>query len=182
MNLPNILTLSRIGVIPLIVTFLMMDNLVARWFAFAIFVYAAITDYFDGYLARKMNIVSPLGRMLDPIADKLIVGALLIVFAFTGEFNHSLTFAAVLILMREIAVSGLREYLGAEQITVHVSPLAKYKTTAQLCALAGIMLLPLVPGLGLAANGVFWLATGLTLYTGYEYFIGAWPHLVDEKP
>lgn len=180
MNLPNLLTMSRIAVIPLIVTLVMMNNLTAQWIAFTLYVLAALTDYLDGYLARKLNIVSALGRMLDPIADKLIVGALLVTFAYEGSFSASLTFAAIFILMREIAVSGLREFLGPQQIIIPVSGIAKYKTTSQLLGLGLVMAVPIVPGLNLAATATMWLATGLTLYTGYEYFAGAWPYLTKE--
>lgn len=181
MNIPNILTLSRIAVIPLIVALVMMHNTTAQWIAFALYVTAALTDFLDGYLARKMKLVSPLGRMLDPIADKLIVGALLITFAFDGSFSTALTFAAIFIIMREIAVSGLREHLGPQNIVIPVSGIAKYKTTSQLVALGFVMVLPIVPGLQLVATATLWLATGLTLYTGYEYFAGAWPHLIKEE-
>lgn len=181
MSLPNILTLIRIALIPVIVILILIDNSVARWFAFALFVGAAITDYFDGYLARKMKLISPLGRMLDPIADKLLVCALLVVFAYEGSFNQGLMWAAILIIMREIAVSGLREFLGPLKITIHVSAVAKYKTTVQLLALGCIMTLPIVPSLSFAATGMMWLATALTLYSGYEYFSGAWPHLKETK-
>ena len=173
--------MSRIVLIPVIVALIFMDSPATQWIAFALYVVAALTDFFDGYLARRMKIVSSLGRMLDPIADKLIVGALLITFAYDGSFDINLTVAAILIMLREIGVAGLREHLGAEQITVHVSGLAKYKTTSQLVALGLIMILPLVPDLGLVAYATMWLATGLTVYTGYEYFNSAWPHLMEEK-
>lgn len=177
MNLPNILTMARIALIPVIVVLILLDTWTNHWLAFALYVLAALTDFFDGYFARRWHMTSALGRMLDPIADKLIVGALLIVFAYNGAFDISLTIAAVMIMLREIAVSGLREFLGGEQITVHVSDVAKYKTTVQLVALGAIMVLPIVPGLDLAANAMMWLATGLTVYTGYDYFNRAWPHL-----
>lgn len=181
MNLPNILTLSRIVAIPVIIFLFLTGNPVAQWFAFALYVIAAITDFFDGALARRMNAVSPLGRMLDPIADKLLVGALLIAFAFAGSFTIGLTWAAIAIMMREIAVSGLREHLGSEGVTVHVTAIAKYKTTAQLIALGAMLVVPLVPGLELAAHGLVWLAAVLTIYTGVEYFMKAWPHLSGAK-
>jgi len=173
--------MSRIVVIPFIVVLVMMNNATAQWIALTLYVLAALTDFLDGYLARKLNIVSDLGRMLDPIADKLIVGALLITFAYEGSFTAPLTFAAVLIMMREIAVSGLREHLGPKNITIPVSGVAKYKTTLQLIALGLVMAVPIVPGLNLASTISLWLATALTLYTGYEYFAGAWPHLTKEE-
>jgi CDP-diacylglycerol--glycerol-3-phosphate 3-phosphatidyltransferase len=180
MNLPNLLTISRIVAIPAIIWLVFIDHYIARQVAFILYVVACLTDYLDGYLARKMNIVSDLGRMLDPIADKLLVGTLLIAFAYTGEFDQQQTWLAIAIMFREIAVAGLREYLGNAQITVHVSKLAKYKTTVQLVALATFMVVPLVPNVESAANGLMWLAALLTVYTGYEYFAGAWPKLTDK--
>ncbi len=181
MSLPNILTLVRIALIPLIIALILIENSTVRWLAFALFVFAAVTDYLDGYLARRMNLISPLGRMLDPIADKLLVAALLIAFSFDGSFDLWLVWAAILIMMREIAVAGLREFLGEKQVVVHVSTLAKFKTTAQLIALGVVMLMPVVSNIYLAARGMMWLAALLTLYTGYEYFKGAWPHLKEKE-
>ncbi|VAW17257.1 CDP-diacylglycerol--glycerol-3-phosphate 3-phosphatidyltransferase [hydrothermal vent metagenome] len=182
MSLPNILTLLRIVLIPVIIALILLENSSARWWALALFAIAAITDYFDGMLARKMQLISPLGRMLDPIADKLLVGALLIAFAYEGSLDGLLIWAAVIIMMREISVSGLREFLGAQQIIVNVSGMAKYKTTLQLIALGGLILSPLLDFVQPMVVGLMWLATAITLYTGYEYFAGAWPHLgADQK-
>ena len=181
-SLPNMLTLLRIALIPVIVALVLMGNDGTRWAALALFLVAAITDYFDGMLARRMQLVSPLGRMLDPIADKLLVAALLIAFAFEGSFDAPLTWAAIIILMREIAVSGLREFLGPSNITINVSPLAKYKTTLQLIALGAMILVPLADFVRPLAAALMWLATALTIYTGYQYFAGAWPHLNTSTP
>jgi len=181
MSLPNILTLLRIALIPLIIALVFLDNTSARWWALALFSLAAITDYFDGMLARKMQLISPLGRMLDPIADKLLVGSLLIAFAYEGSFDAYLIWAAILIMMREIAVSGLREFLGPQQIIINVTTMAKYKTTLQLIALGGIILMPLLPIVQPYVIALMWAATAITLYTGYEYFAGAWPHLHQDK-
>ncbi len=181
MSLPNILTLARIGAIPVIIVLVLMEGSPVRWAAFVLFVVAALTDYLDGYLARKMQAISPLGRMLDPIADKLLVGALLIALAYEGAFSLPLLGAAIAIMMREIAVAGLREFLGAQQIIVHVTPVAKYKTTAQLIAIGTILLVPVLPALSLVAAGLMWLATALTLYSGYDYFASSWPHLKETK-
>jgi len=177
MSLPNILTLIRIGLIPAIIVAVLMDGAPARWTGVSLFALAAVTDYLDGYFARKLQLVSPLGRMLDPIADKLLVGALLIALAYNGSFSLPLLGAAIAMMMREIAVAGLREFLGSQQISVHVTPVAKYKTALQLIALGAIMLVPLVPGLSPFAASLMWLATALTVYSGYDYFASAWPHL-----
>lgn len=181
MSLPNILTLLRIALIPVIIALIFMNTYVTQQIAFALFVLAALTDYADGYLARKMNLFSPLGRMLDPIADKLLVGALLVALAFGGSFDQRTIWPAILIMMREIAVAGLREFLGPMNVVVKASFIAKTKTTVQLFALGLIILLPLVPNLTSAANAMLWAAMALTLYSGYEYFAGAWPHLKETK-
>lgn len=181
MSLPNILTLMRIIAIPIICALLMLQGDMVRWIAFTLFVVAALTDYLDGYLARKLDLISPLGRVLDPIADKLLVGALLVALAFEGSFDNFTIWGALIIMMREIAVSGLREFLGPQNVIIKASFIAKAKTTVQLIALAGVVILPIVPALTAPTWGMFWLATALTLYSGYEYFTGAWPHLKETK-
>jgi len=179
LNLPNLLTIGRIIAIPVICWLLVIGGAPALWVALILYVAAAVTDWLDGYLARKMNIVSGLGRMLDPIADKLLVGALLIVLAYTRHLSAWDLIPAVAIMIREIFVSGLREFLGPKNVVVHVTKLAKWKTTAQLVALAIVMLEPLVPGLGLISDIVLWIAGILTVVTGAQYFLGALPHLDD---
>lgn len=180
LNLPNLLTIGRILAIPVICWLLVAGGDALRWTAFVLYVVAAATDWLDGYLARRMNLASPLGRMLDPIADKLLVAALLIVFAYTRDFSALDLIPAVAMMIREILVSGLREFLGPRNVVVHVTALAKWKTTVQLVALAVIMLEALVPGLGLLSDLVFWAAGLLTVWTGAQYFAGAWPHLAGD--
>jgi len=140
LNLPNLLTLARILAIPVICWLLVAGGDTLRWIAFGLYVIAAITDWLDGYLARKLDQGSPLGRMLDPIADKLLVLALLIVLAWTRDFSGLDLIPAVAILIREVLVSGLREYLGPRNVVVHVTQLAKWKTTVQLVALATFLM------------------------------------------
>ena len=181
MSLPNAVTLLRIALIPLVIALIFMHTDMTQRIAFALFVFAALTDYVDGYLARKMNLITPLGRMLDPIADKLLVGALLVALAFEGSFDERTIWAALIIMTREIAVAGLREFLGPMNVVIKASFIAKTKTTVQLFALGLIILIPLVPNLASAANGMLWAAMALTLYSGYEYFAGAWPHLKETK-
>ena len=180
LNLPNLLTLGRILAIPVICWLLVAGGAELRWVAFALYVAAAVTDWLDGYLARKLNQGSPLGRMLDPIADKLLVLALLIVFAFTRDFSAWDLIPAIAIIIREVLVSGLREYLGPRNVVVHVTPLAKWKTTVQLVALAIVVLEPLVPALAIVSDVALWIAGLLTVWSGAQYFAGAWPHLVEE--
>ncbi|HUV32465.1 MAG TPA: CDP-diacylglycerol--glycerol-3-phosphate 3-phosphatidyltransferase [Devosiaceae bacterium] len=178
MNLPNLLTIGRIAAIPAILLLVVMGD---GWmgYALALFVLAAITDYVDGVLARRMDLQSGLGRMLDPIADKMLVGALIVALAATGDLTGWHLVPGFAILMREIFVSGLREYLGDQQVTVPVSTLAKYKTTLQLVATGAIMFAAVQPVLSAAALALFWLAAALTIITGYRYLAGAWPHLTE---
>ena len=182
LTLPNLLTIARIVAIPVICWLLVAGTAELRWIAFALYVAAAVTDWLDGYLARTMNLGSPLGRMLDPIADKLLVGILLVIFAFTRDFSWLDLIPAVAILMREIFVSGLREFLGPRNVVVHVTKLAKWKTTIQLVALGIVMIEPLVPGLGLVSDVVLWVAGILTAWTGVQYFQQTLPHLTETTP
>ena len=181
MSLPNILTIARIVAILPIVLLILIDGTWARWLALILFAAAAITDWLDGYLARRSNIVSPLGRMLDPIADKMLVAALLVIFAFDGTFSWLDLIPALAILMREVLISGLREHLGNSNVVLNVTMLAKYKATIQLVAIGLLIAVPLVPGLGLWAHLLFWVAGALTVWTGWDYFRTAWPHLGEGK-
>lgn len=182
-NLPNILTYGRIAAVPLVAGLLMWDTNTARWIALGIYVAAAITDFFDGYLARKWQQQSSLGRMLDPIADKVLVAVVLLVLAASPILYGGHLWAAIIILSREVLVSGLREYLGELQVSVPVTKIAKWKTTVQLVAIgfliagpAGDTIIPYLTEIGL---GLLWVAAGLTLYTGYDYFRAGIRHVVD---
>jgi len=182
-NLPNILTYGRILAVPLVAGLLMYGGNSARWMALAIYSAAAITDFLDGYLARRWQQQSSLGRMLDPIADKVLVAVVLLVLSADGILFGGHIWAAIIILSREVLVSGLREYLGELQVSVPVTKIAKWKTTAQFLAIgfliagpAGDRLVPYVTELGI---GLLWIAAGLTLYTGYDYFRAGLRHVVD---
>ena len=132
-SLPNLLTYGRIAAVPaMVAAFLLLEGDDRRWIAFAIFVVASVTDWLDGYLARIWKQQSALGRMLDPIADKLLVGAALLLLVHDGTISTTSIWAALIILSREILVSGLREFLAELNVRVHVSRLAKWKTTMQM--------------------------------------------------
>lgn len=178
-SLPNIVTIGRILLIPVICWMLVTGSMELRAVALLIYVVAAASDWVDGYLARRFDLGSPLGRMLDPIADKLLVGALLVTLAWNGSFSEFDLIPAAAILLREIFVSGLREYLGPQNVIVHVTKLAKWKTAVQLVALGIVIFEALVPGWRLASDLALWLAALLTVWTGAQYFAGAWPHLRD---
>jgi len=168
LNLPNLLTLGRIALIlPFAVVFL-HGSVESRWVALLLFVIAAATDWFDGYLARRLNQGSPFGRMLDPIADKLLVMSAILLLVATGGIAGWPIAAALIILLREIAVSGFREYLGPLGVVVPVSKLAKWKTAAQLVALC--LLIAPMPALEMPGDALLWVAAVVTVITGWSYF------------
>jgi CDP-diacylglycerol--glycerol-3-phosphate 3-phosphatidyltransferase/cardiolipin synthase len=178
LTLPNILTLSRIVAVPLLVFLLWKPSWFDYAITFALYCLVGITDYFDGYLARAQGAVSRLGIFLDPIADKIMVVAVIVMLVSTRASSgepviHDLHIvAALIILLREIAVSGLREFLASLQVSVPVSKLAKWKTTFQLVALGALILggatphMPWVHDVGIVS---LWAAALLTLVTGWDY-------------
>lgn len=174
---PNIITIARILAIVPIVWLVMDGNITLRILALVLYVLAAASDWVDGYLARAWNQYSDLGRMLDPIADKLLVGILIAALAWDGSLSGWDMIPVVAILFREFFVSGLREFLGNKTVVLPVSKLAKWKTTLQLVALAIILLERIVPGFGLVSDIVLWLAGAVTLWTGWTYLRASWPHL-----
>ena len=187
-NIPNLLTYARIVAVPIIVVCFFVEGRLAssdfaRWTALALFVVASITDYLDGYLARIWNQTSNIGRMLDPIADKLLVASVLLLMAADGTIAGWSIWAAIVILCREILVSGLREYVAALKVAVPVTRIAKWKTTIQMVAIAfllagpaGDKVLPYTTEMGI---GLLWVAAVLTMYTGYDYFKAGLKHMVD---
>jgi cardiolipin synthase len=178
MSLPNMLTYGRILAVPaLCAVFLLVPTEAGRWTSLAIFAAASFTDWLDGYLARVWNQQSALGRMLDPIADKLLVGTALLLLVHDGTIDEPTIIAAVIILCREILVSGLREFLAELNVKVRVTNLAKWKTTLQMIALGVLIAGPagdkIVSGVSLAGAGLLWVAALLTLWTGYDYLKSA---------
>lgn len=181
LNLPNTITIARIATIPVIVWLLTTGDIGHRVVAVVIFAVAAGTDWVDGFIARRFNQVSPLGRMLDPIADKLLVGMVLAALAWDGSLSALDLVPVMAILFREFFIPGLREFLGNAQVVLPVSLLAKWKTTVQLIAIIVIFLEGILPNLRLASDIVLWIAGAITLWTGGQYFIAAWPHLSGEE-
>src|SRR6201994_4232508 len=176
-DLPNVLTLSRIAAIPLLVGLVASRYPVADFVACLLFSAAAITDYFDGRLARSRSQQSDLGRMLDPIADKLLVAAALMMLVGQGRLSGWGLYPAIVIMLREILVSGLREYLAAIRIGLPVTPLAKWKTGFQMGALGTLLAgdssaqwlhLSFIP-VSTIGEAMLWVAAGLTLWTGWDY-------------
>jgi cardiolipin synthase len=186
LSLPNLLTYGRLVAVPAVVALLFWpkDDW-TRWPALAIFIAAGVTDYFDGYFARLYEQQSALGRMLDPIADKLLVAACLMMLVYAGTIEEQHVLAAIVILCREILVSGLREFLAQLKVSVPVSRVAKWKTVLQLVAVgfliagpAGEVILPLTTTIGIV---LLWIAALLTLYTGWDYLKAGIKVVVDEE-
>jgi cardiolipin synthase (CMP-forming) len=187
--LPNILTYSRIAAVPIVVGCVFVQSILGgplwlRWVALVIFIAAGVTDFLDGYYARVWGQQSAFGRMLDPIADKLLVSSCLLMLAADESIHGWSLWAAIIILCRELLVSGLREYLAGLRVSVPVTRLAKWKTTVQLVAIgfllagaAGDRIVPIVTQTGLA---LLWISAIFTLYTGWDYFRAGVRHLIKE--
>ena len=187
LSIPNLLTYARLAAVPALAALMFFwQGETGRWLAAALFALAGITDFFDGYLARAWSQQSLLGRMLDPIADKLLVGAALLLLVADQTISGWSFWAALIILSREILVSGLREFLVELNVTVAVSRLAKWKTTLQMLALC-VLLVGQSGNAVCACNAVnfglalLWAAALLTLYTGFDYFRAGLKHLIYER-
>jgi cardiolipin synthase len=172
-SIPNALTVGRIVLVPFFVAAFFLPPEPGRWIVFILFCLAGLTDLFDGMIARKLNAESSLGRMLDPIADKLMVSAALLMLSADGTLKGIHLMAALVILCREILVSGLREFLAGAHVSLPVTRVAKLKTVVQMVAIGALIASSatenMLPGVTLLALACLWIATALTLYTGYAY-------------
>ena len=177
---PNLLTLGRVALIPALVACFYLHGDWARYLAAAVFAVAATTDYFDGYLARIWRQQTPFGRWLDPIADKLLVAATILMLV---GFDRAPLLPSLVILLREITVSGLREYMAEVSVGLPVSRLAKWKTAVQMVAIGVLIVGDAGPG-ALPVHGIgvlgLWLAAALTLVTGYDYLKAGLRHMLAE--
>jgi cardiolipin synthase (CMP-forming) len=183
--LPNLLTFGRLAAVPVVALLLQWPDVHwMRWTALGVFTVAGITDFLDGYLARIWKQQSPLGQMLDPIADKLLVATTLLAVAANQTLTGWTIWAAIIILCREILVSGLREYLADLKVALPVSWVAKWKTTVQLIALGFFIAGPagevVLPGTVTIGGVLLWIAAMLTLYTGYDYMQAGWAYFGDD--
>ena len=183
-NIPNILTFSRILAIPVVVGLVFIEPPLGNWLAFAVYASACITDFFDGYLARAWHQQSKLGRFLDPVADKLLVAAVLLLLVGIDRVSGLTVIPAAIILCREILVSGLREFLPGVQVSLPVSRLAKWKTTVQLLALGFLLVGSVGPNFGPLTTlevGTYglWIAAGFTLITGFDYLVAGLRHIAE---
>ena len=177
LNLPNILTIARILLLPFMFVCFLNETPTATWICFGLYVVAALTDFFDGWAARKFNQISAFGTFLDPISDKIFVGCLLIMLVGFDRLEGVWIIPAMIILFREFLISGLREFLGPHDVKLPVTQLAKWKTTVQMLALALLILAPLMPICAMTGEYMLAFAAILTLITGWGYVRASWPHL-----
>ena len=186
-TLPNMLTLSRIVAIPALIATFYFRGPEAEWAALGIFAAAGITDFFDGYLARVRGEFSKLGQFLDPVADKLLIASVILMLVAFERISGITVLAAVVILCREILVSGLREFLAEIQVGLPVTRLAKWKTAVQILALGFLLVNDAAPKFLHASEiGIvcLWAAAVLTLVTGYDYLRAGLKHMAaeDKRP
>lgn len=185
-DIPNMLTISRLAILPFMVVLFLVHKPWAAWTVLALYIPAAVSDYFDGYFARLYNNESLTGVFLDPIADKLFVGAILFMLAATGRLEDWWAVPALLIMMREIFIAGLREFLGTKDVKMPVSRLAKWKTGVQMTAIGFLIMWPYVhpPWFSMTVEIIgklgLLIAMVLTLKTGWDYTKLAWPALRDD--
>jgi cardiolipin synthase len=189
--LPNLLTYGRLLAVPVLVACFYVESSAGRWLSFAVFIAATLSDFLDGYFARAWRQQSAIGRMLDPIADKVLVATALMLLVWEGTIGDWSLLAAIVILTREISVSGLREFLAELNVGLPVSRLAKWKTTVQMVAIGFLLIgsagdrlltyyigdLGLVTYIGLL---LLWVSALVTLYTGYDYFRAGLHRLVGD--
>lgn len=183
-SLPNILTLSRIAVIPMVVALFFFPGKWSAWTALGLYSIACITDWFDGYLARVWREESVIGRFLDPIADKLLVAAVLMMLVAVDKVDGLAIIPAIIILLREVMVSGLREFLAGLRVGVPVSGLAKWKTAIQMVAIGWLIIGDDGPTgwpVTLIGETGLWLAAALTLLTGWDYLRAGLRHMLASE-
>ena len=183
-TLPNLLTMSRIAVIPLLVAACYLPSPWGEWTSWALFALAGVTDYLDGHFARRFKQMSAFGRFLDPIADKLLVAITLMMLVAFNRLSTPALIPALVILAREILVSGLREFLAGLRVSVPVSRLAKWKTGIQMVAIGVLLIGNAGPGflpMSFIGEGLLWIAALLTLITGYDYLRHGLKHMAEPE-
>ncbi|MEM6811210.1 MAG: CDP-diacylglycerol--glycerol-3-phosphate 3-phosphatidyltransferase [Pseudomonadota bacterium] len=178
-HIPNLLTFARIAILPILILLILNGSEQSVWLAFILYVLASITDFLDGYLARKWNVESAVGKFLDPISDKIFVACVLLALVSTGVISGFWLIAAFIIFIREFLVSGLREFLGPQNISLPVTQLAKWKTTIQMVALGLLILVPVSPPFFEIFSLISLLiAAILTAITGWSYLKSSWQYIV----
>ena len=181
---PNWMTILRIMVAPVIAVLIWLDDVKAGYMpALTLFVLASISDFIDGWMARRLGVVSKLGAMLDPIADKVLIGTCLVSLAHVTEDGWWFILPAIIIMTREFLISGLREFMAGRSVNMPVSVLAKWKTTLQLVAIGFLVGAPVFPSLPIAnpiGLALLWAAAFVTAQTGFAYYRGVLEHV--DKP
>ena len=182
-SIANKLTVSRIAAIPVILVLLDIPYAWAAWVALVLFVAAGVTDMLDGYMARRDNQVSMIGQFLDPIADKLLIAAVILFLVANDQIGGWSVWPAVIILLREVAVSGLREFLAGVRVSVPVSQVAKWKTFLQIVALSFLIIGDRYAPAWIPATAIgdwgLWIAGGITLFTAWDYWRASVRHFRD---
>ena len=181
---PNWMTILRIAVAPVIAVLIWLDDVKTGYMpALTLFVLASISDFIDGWMARRLGVVSKLGAMLDPIADKVLIGTCLVSLAHVTEDGWCFMLPAIIIMTREFLISGLREFMAGRSVNMPVSVLAKWKTTLQLVAIGFLVGAPVFPSLPMAnpiGLALLWAAAFVTAQTGFAYYRGVLEHV--DKP
>jgi cardiolipin synthase len=178
-NLANQLTFARLASLPLIVLLLYIPHAWAAWACLILYIMGAMTDWLDGWVARRFHQTSALGTFLDPIADKIFIAVILVVLIAIGRIDGLLTLAVLVILARELFVAGLREFLGPKNIKLPVTKLAKWKTASQMVATGALIIAPYIVEGGLIGGAILCVAAALTAITGWDYFRESLPYLRD---
>ncbi|MCB1563540.1 MAG: CDP-diacylglycerol--glycerol-3-phosphate 3-phosphatidyltransferase [Alphaproteobacteria bacterium] len=177
LNLPNMLSLLRLALLPFMVVLFLLPFEWAAWTCFVLYVIGALTDFLDGWIARKFNQTSEFGAFIDPVSDKMFVVTILLMLVATERIEGLYVLAVVIIILREFLVSGLREYLGPKNIKLPVTKLAKWKTATQMAALGVLIVAPYV-AFGSAIGLLLLLtASGLTIITGWLYLKAGLEHM-----
>lgn len=177
-NIANILTITRLLLLPFIVALFYVDRPWAYWTLLGLYIVGAVTDYLDGWAARRWNQVSEFGKFMDPISDKVFIVTLLIMLIHTQRIAGGMVIAVVVILVREFLVSGMREFLGARDIKLPVTTLAKWKTTVQMVATGMLIVADLSPWLYEGGNILLCIAAILTVVTGWTYLRAGLRHII----
>lgn len=176
-NIANILTVTRIILLPFIILLLFVKAPWASWTVLALYIIGALTDWLDGWVARRYNQISALGTFLDPISDKIFVVTILLMLIATGRIQDMMVLPVIIILVREFLVAGLREFLGPKGIKLPVTALAKWKTAIQMTATGMLVIEPVSVAAEWSGNILLWGAAILTMMTGWTYIKTAWKHV-----
>lgn len=180
-SLPNLMTVMRLFMAPVVAILIWTDDVMGGFApALGLFILASISDFLDGWMARRLGIVSKFGAMLDPIADKVLIGVCLLALAHVTEDGWLFFLPALVIMTREFLISGIREFMAGRNVTIPVSQLAKWKTTLQLVAIGLLLAAPVFPSVPFVNEGglvILWLAALITAQTGWAYYRGTLDHV-----